>query len=400
LLPAPISEGPAQEQQVPDEVRNTKAALATAPMLMLAEELSFGAEESVRALSPDSYQLRVNGEGRVYILDAPKAIVTADEYNEQAPRVWIFEPNGRFTRSIAQGGALRSPRNFAVARDSVIVFDFPPRGGRAPRLRHQVFAADGRKLGTHDYTGGALPSLDPYAPAFHGTAKGWVAVGRLRVKAPRGERLGPYHDSILILDFLPTLAEVRTILSYPSAPLYLSEGGWITSPVLSSHPRHAVGADGRIYLHPGATYVIEVRSHDGTLERRIRGEVDLIEVTEEDFEKEISRETDSESESKSMWAAIERNARRAGRADYRPVLGAMWASRDGSILVERLDLAPDAFASAGRTQWDVFGPDGRVAGRLETPAGIKVQAFEWPHVYAIRRADEQSEAVRFRITAR
>ena len=116
LLPAPISEGPAQEQQVPDEVRNTKAALATAPMLMLAEELSFGAEESVRALSPDSYQLRVNGEGRVYILDAPKAIVTADEYNEQAPRVWIFEPNGRFTRSIAQGGALRSPRNFAVAR--------------------------------------------------------------------------------------------------------------------------------------------------------------------------------------------------------------------------------------------------------------------------------------------
>ena len=140
------------------------------------------------------------------------------------------------------------------------------------------------------------------------------------------------------------------------------------------------------------------------------GEVDRIAVTDEDFEEGIKRtvqnsrdayeESNSESALNSMLADIEQNVRWAGKADYRPVLGAMWASRDGSILVERLDLIPDPFSGEKKKQWDILGPDGRVAGKLDTPAGLTVRAFEWPFIYATRLVDGQLKAVRFRITAR
>ncbi|MDE2762694.1 MAG: hypothetical protein OXQ94_17980, partial [Gemmatimonadota bacterium] len=348
----------------------------------------------------------MDGEGRVFLMDAPKAEFRYGG-NDHAPQVWVFDAEGRFERAIGQGGALLNPLSLAVARDSVVVFDFSPRSGRAPGRRHHIFATDGRALATHEHPDRVPLPLDLRASAFRGTALGWVAVGRLWAKASPGGGTGPYHDSTLVLSFLPATGEVRTVVSYPSAPKYMSDGGWVASPALSSRPRHAVGGDGRTYLHPGATYVIEVRSHDGMLEKRILGEVDRIRVTEEDYEEAIRltvrrsrdafEETNSESELNSMLSAIERNARRAGKADHRPVLGAMWASRDGSILVERLDLAPDPFAGSGRSLWDVIGPDGRVVGRLATPHGLGVQAFEWPDIYAMRFVDGRLEAVRFRI---
>ena len=398
-LSAMVREGSVQGQQVP-EIRNTEAAFATAPMLVLAEEARFVPEtRSGGDVLPGSYLVRVDGKGWVYLMDAPKAVF---RYVDDGTRqVWVFDPEGRFRRSIGAGGALFNPTNFAVARDSVIVYDFAPRRGGPPGHRRHILAADGRLLETHDYP-------DRVSPPFgiHGTDMGWVAAERLRIKTPRGERHGPYRDSTLVLSFLPAPGETRTVLSYPSAPQYLSERGWISSPVLSSHPRYAVGRDGRIYSHPGDRYIIEVRNHDGTPEKRILGEVDLIEVTEEDFEEGIRRAVRSLGIKGSNTApdserdALERNARWAGMADHRPVLGRMWASGDGSILVERLDLAPDAFASADPTEWDVIGPDGRVAGRLSTPLDLMVQAFEWPHVYATRLISGRSEAVRFRITGR
>lgn len=110
--------------------------------------------------------------------------------------------------------------------------------------------------------------------------------------------------------------------------------------------------------------------------------VDLVAVTEEDFEEGVRRAVrspgikGSNTAPDSELAALERNARWAGMADHRPVLGRMWASGDGSVLVERLDLAPDAFSSADPAEWDVIGPDGRVAGRLSTPLDLMLQAFE------------------------
>lgn len=410
-LLALVPQRSAHTQQAP-EIHNTKAALAAAPTLILADELRFVPEmDPDTAAPPAAYGLKVNGEGWVFFMDAPKAMFRPGVPDDRAPQVWVFDSEGRFRRGIGQGGDLLRPLALVVARDSVIVFDFsPPRGGRAPGNRHHVFAVDSGALATHDYADGRPHSLDFNSPGFHGTARGWVAEGRLRVETALGERSGPHYDSTLVVSFLPAAGEVRRILSYPTAPKYQSDDVWSASPVLSSHPRHAVGGDGRIYLHPGARHAIEVRSHDGTLEKRILGEVDQIPVTDVDFEEGIRwlvresrdafEESNSESELNSRLDAIERTARWAGRANYRPVLGRMWASRDGRILVERLDLAPDPFASTGRKRWDVLGLDGRVAGKLETPAGLTVRAFEWPHVYATRLVDGQPEAVRLRITAR
>ena len=392
------------------EIHNTKAALASAPTLILADELRFVPEmDPDTATPPDAYGLKANADGWLFFMDAPRAYFRPGESSGRAPQVWVFDSEGRFRWTIGERGDLLNPLALAVARDSVIVFDFsPPRGGRAPGSRYHVFAADGRVLATHDYADGPPRSLDFNSPAFHGTARGWVAEGRFRAETPFGERSGPHYDSTLVLSFLPAAGEVRRILSYPTAPRYQSDDVRSSSPILSSHPRHAVGGDGRIYVHPGARYSIGVRGHDGTLEKRILGEADPIPVTDEDFEEGIRRlvresrdafqESNSESELESMLAAIERSARWAGKADHRPVLGRMWASRDGSILVERLDLAPDPFADTGRKRWDILGPDGRIAGTLETPAGLTVRAFEWPHIHATRLVDDQLQAVRFRIT--
>ena len=411
VLVALVPRGPVQGQQVP-ETRNSKAALASAPILILSEELRFVPEMGGdTAAPPAAYGLKVNGEGWVFLMDAPQAIFRPGASSDRVPQVWVFDSEGRFRGTIGQGGEMLRPLALAVARDSVIVSDFsPPRGGMAPGNRLHVFTVDGRLLATHDYAHGPPRSLNFNSPAFQGTARGWVAEGRLRVETPFGERSGPHYDSTLVMSFLPAAGEVRRILSYPTAPRYQSDDLWSSSPVLSSHPRHAVAGDGRIYLHSGAKHVIEVRSHDGTLEKRIVGEVDPITVTDEDFEKGIRRvvresrdafeESNRESELNTMLAAIEKNARWAGKADYRPVLGSMWASRDGSILVERLDLAPDPFADTGRKRWDVLGPAGRVAGQLETPAGLTVRAFDWPHIYTTRLVDGQLEAVRFRVTPR
>ena len=232
--------------------------------------------------------------------------------------------------------------------------------------------------------------------------------------APLEERTGPHHDSTLVLSFLPALGETRRILSYPNAPGYGMTGGWTYVPVLWSRPRHAVGGDGRIYTHTGADYLIEERSHEGTLKRRILGEVDRIAVTDEDLEEGIRRHrewwrawreeaslegTELSSDLDPIERAVERDMRWVGKADFRPVLGSMFASRDGSILVQRLDLEDDPWVGAEAREWDVIGPDGRTAGRLTTPGGFRVRAFEWPHIYLTRRTGDRQEVVRFRIDA-
>lgn len=410
-LLALVPQGSAQGHQVP-EVLNSRTALAAAPIHVLAEELRYAPNrEGTGATPPDAYGLKVNGEGWVFFMDAPEATFRPGASDDRSRQVWVFDSEGRFRGGIGQSGDLLYPLAVAVARDSVVVLDFSrPSGGRPPGHRHHVFSVNGRALGTHDYTDGARRPIDFLSPAFHGTARGWVAERSLSVETAFGERSGPCYDSTLVLSFLPAGGEVRRILSYPTAPRYQSDHGWISSPVLSSHPRHAVGGDSRVYVHPGARYVIEVRTHEGTLEKRIVGEVDRIAVTDEDFEEGIKRtvqnsrdayeESNSESALNSMLADIEQNVRWAGKADYRPVLGAMWASRDGSILVERLDLIPDPFSGEKKKQWDILGPDGRVAGKLDTPAGLTVRAFEWPFIYATRLVDGQLKAVRFRITAR
>ncbi|MDE2762693.1 MAG: hypothetical protein OXQ94_17985 [Gemmatimonadota bacterium] len=53
-LPALVPSTPLHAQQVP-EVRNTEAELANAPMLMLAEEVRFAADESGGAFPPGTF---------------------------------------------------------------------------------------------------------------------------------------------------------------------------------------------------------------------------------------------------------------------------------------------------------------------------------------------------------
>ena len=396
-------EGAVQQRKVP-EVRNTKAGLEAAPTLVLAEEvrLEVGSETGP---APWIIDLSVTGEGWIFLLDAGRG------------EVRFFDSQGTFRGTIGSSGTFFFPLFLGVARDSVIVLDrSPPVGGSAPGIRIRVFGLDGTVLATLDgqRAGGPSRSLFSLFLRLRGTARGWTLHRWINVPLPRRGRAGPVHDTSVVASFLPDLGETGRILSYPSAPRYSITDDLIRSPALSAVPRHAVGGDGRIYAHTGAEYVIEVRSHEGTLERRIVGEVDRIAVTEEDFEESVRREmkalrdrmggmrdlteeTSGVSEPDSILDIVQRGLRWVGRSDFRPVLGSMFASEDGSVVVHRLDLADDPLAVGGAAKWDVIGPEGRILGRLATPPGITVRAFEWPYIYATRRRTGGDWVARFKV---
>ena len=409
---------PGVAQQGVPETRNAKAALSAAPRLILSEELRIGEEEESGPL-PSIRFLAVNDEGWIFLIDAASGGAFMTWPSTDALKVRIFDSGGRLRRAIGSRGTFNYPFGFAVARDSIVVMDWsPPRGGEAPIQRSQVLAVHGGALATHEYPrGSSLPPLNFSRNVVRGTSTGWVLEGTggwirgwiLKGEdppvPPRGQMSGPHHGSTLILSFLPAAGEFRRILSYPGASYYQNSEGFSRDPVLSSRPRHAVGGDGRIYTHAGADYVITVHGHEGAVERRIVGELNRIPVTDEDVEEGIRREIEKMRVRREEIGGgdevdsieIEKEMRWAGKADFRPVLGEMWASRDGSILVQRLDLAEDPWAAGESGEWDVIGPDGRIAGRLATPGGFRVRAFEWPHIYLTRRTGDRQEVVRFRI---
>jgi hypothetical protein len=74
--------------------------------------------------------------------------------------------------------------------------------------------------------------------------------------------------------------------------------------------------------------------------------------------------------------AHDANAARIGRAPSMPVIGTVLASRDGRLLVERLDVR--AAGSNDGVAWDLLDPSGNLEGRLVMPANASPRAFEWP----------------------
>lgn len=76
-LLALVPDGSAHTQQAP-EVHNTTTALASAPTLILADELRFAPEmDPDTATPPDAYGLKVNADGWVFLHGCPESILQA-----------------------------------------------------------------------------------------------------------------------------------------------------------------------------------------------------------------------------------------------------------------------------------------------------------------------------------
>jgi len=56
-----------------------------------------------------------------------------------------------------------------------------------------------------------------------------------------------------------------------------------------------------------------------------------------------------------------------GYPEHRPVIGRLWASPEGDLLVRRADLEPHPFASGDAQAYDLLTAEGEYLGQLDPP---------------------------------
>lgn len=375
----------------------TRQALEGAPALDLVEPL-----ELFRRTGPDS-TARIQGmdvaeTGEVHLFDVSRK------------EVRVLDGEGMTVRTIPV--PVPRPVEVTFARDTVLALTLmpPSRSGRITHL-HVIEAG-----------GATEPRTDTLPVEFTGapfrirpTRSAWIFFHPVMEHPPEA-RDEPLADSLILAELDPVSLEMRRKVAFPlDRPRYAVTPNWSLYEVMALQPTNDVALDGRIYANVEGGYVIGVHGPDGTLERRIVGEVDRVPYTEEEFragldarirsEREKARERDCGG-CDEYADLLERHGPRVGHADTRPVLGRIVASPGGRFLVRRLDLeeAPDApiepSARSGpdRTAiWDLVDVEDGVLGRLRTPPGADVTHFAWPHVYVEFGEVLDHARVRFRI---
>lgn len=381
--------------QVVPETVNSRDELEHAPALALSEALRITSVDLIVRGNPSgTYNMAVAADGMIAVLDGGTGMEVRT-YDSMGVLLQTLRPPG--------GGDMHvfvHPQRIALARDSVVVLDRAPgtAPGRPVPWRIHIFRSDGEFLGTRQHEGGLLATI-PIPNLFRATDAGWVLgkVMPLDREQFAMARSGPHHDTMHIAPVDPDDFEIvfdRTF-AFPEMETHTGGPYQRLTPFMALRRTYAVGGDGRVYANATDGYHIDVWREDGTLQRRIRGAVERILVPQEEFERWAAGE--AEGMPASLAAVLREHGRWVGHATYRPVLGRMLASRDGFVLVQRLDLEAAA-ASSDQAVWDVLDPDGRIAGRLVTDAYLRPDAFEWPFVYgAVRGTDGRVDLYRWRV---
>jgi hypothetical protein len=240
--------------------------------------------------------------------------------------------------------------------------------------------AEGRALGTAPARGadetGFLMRTTP-------TARGWLAawITALGESMPRGQ---PFRETVSIRPFdrlNGTLDDEVFSYAMPERRLSRGEIPFSVQPYFQANPVTHIGADGSIDYTPGGTYHIErYETPSGRLTRRITADpapapigASLLDRAAE-TERASFRDAPTGTES-ALYLPVIDERKALGVADNLPVLGRMHGSAGGWLLVERLDLDPDPVASGDATTWDLFGPDGLLAGRLALGGDQRILAL-------------------------
>ena len=88
-----------------------------------------------------------------------------------------------------------------------------------------------------------------------------------------------------------------------------------------------------------------------------------------------------------------------GHPEVRPIPGRLLVAPSGGFLMNRLDLSslPRAPNEEFKEVWDLFGPDGKITGRLTTDRSISLRVLKDEFLYAISRDEfDVQYVVRFR----
>jgi hypothetical protein len=88
-----------------------------------------------------------------------------------------------------------------------------------------------------------------------------------------------------------------------------------------------------------------------------------------------------------MLDVLEKEFTSLPRPEHRPVVGRVFVSAGGRMIVERLDLDATPFDNTNPAVWDLIDADGRITGRFESPLTFTPRLLTDEHLYATVRDD-------------
>ena len=325
--------------------------------LTLVEDLRIGVRDG-----PEELQF-----SRIWDVQVVKERGEAFVLDISTRSVRVFDLEGRFIRE--WGGAGQGPGEFnssptriIVARDTAMVVD--------SRLVH-LFGVEGSHLGSFAPQTGAFYPLLPSRPYV--SPSGWGV-----------EVLDLDENRISSTYRLYGLDPAAGLSAQPRADLFRSgdEGFTIASGMISGmialplfHHQASVAYDRRGWIHlvPGSAYEIHILDPDGQLRRihRLRSLRQRVEQWMVDEFVEMQQARCERSGINGPCPFTDEYAPEVlerGYPEYRPVIGRLWASAEGDLLVRRADLEPHPFISGDAQTYDLLTAEGEYLGRLDPPA--------------------------------
>lgn len=352
-------------------VRLTDGMIRAAPSLDLVEIVRIGSLDG----PPETQFFRLvsaqDTQDEIFLLDGGNA------------EVRVFSSDGTFLRSFGREGdgpgEFRRPDQIYLKGDTVIVV-----GQRLSLLDQdgvELGTGPGRKLEEDGYLARTIPADGSWLGEWY---------TRKATNAPRGQ---PFRESVTVYRVDPRTAErTDSLFSYELAETRLAgEFGFHVSPFFQSQPTHAIGLDGHIYYTSGDRYQIDVVDGvSGQLVRRIVGDLVLQPVTSAmvadaiNAERDLYKDAPPGSEMELFAKVVDDRAALPVPAT-RPVLGLMFASYSGWLLVLRLDLDEDPNRTGNPSTWDLFDPEGLLHGRLVLPPKTRVLRLTDDGILAVVR---------------
>ncbi|MEX2282607.1 MAG: hypothetical protein WEE89_08995 [Gemmatimonadota bacterium] len=344
----------------------------------------------------------------VYLLDSGNRKLT------------VVEAGGRAVRTVPVLNGSREdfkPIRMAVARDSLLILgmgrctDPCPQveiiqDGGATRTKQTVpRGTEVLQMLVFDTKGAFRETIHQHEPRlriyaeFRGTDSGWVAQGRVLTPTRSQARVGPLPDSLLLYAFHADSGRWSRMLSAPMGPSY-STGFFIYPRFMRFNPTFAVASDATIYTNDVGGFAINARSASGIALHRITGDVDRIPVTDAEMQanlkEAIERGRKGSQEGKDYAKELVDHGAWVGREEFRPVLGEMFASRGGRVMVRRIDIESIS-QNPKQSVWDLVSVSQGLIGRLTLPIDERVEAFEWPFLYTRLGSEHGRAVLRYRL---
>ncbi len=369
LLSALLLPGCSASEQRPDDQTSSPGVEVVAnpgerSRLRLVEDLRIGRAEGLPELEFHRIRAVALGQnGSIYVADGGTGQIRA------------FQSDGAYLGAFGRRGDGPGEFQFVVELffqgDTLVVFDGRPR--RGTRL-----TSDLAMVGTWS----TLSESGIWGPIGFGAGRFISRDVRLS-NGWRYEVGVPLRDTVRIVSSVEPPGrdtEGTLVVEYVTGRTFGIDSEMAmtaASPLWEPTPRHRVDGHGRVFVHRGLEYAVDVYSPDAVHLRRITREHAPVPVSNDHVDRYrdlATRYWQTDSLHYGEWLIA--RAADVGRADLPresslPALGELLVGADGAFWVERPDRAEDPVllewprAGSQSSFWDVFDADGHVQGTAE-----------------------------------